>query len=397
MLRTRGTFRRASGVSGALLAALALVAPASPLLGAEDGAPLPAGPTAAERALPPPTSDGASPPPGGWVHTPAEYDGNLGLLVRWGVFNTILSEIAVAATTLDEHARMWVVVSDSSQQSSATASLTAAGADLSRVEFLVAPTNSVWIRDYGPRFVVEERELAIVDHTYNRPRPQDNLIPGVVAADWSLPLYDVGLVHGGGNFHLFSDGEAFMTELILAENPTLTATEVEERYAEFQNLDLTIWPGFPTSYDSTRHLDMWFLPVRDGVAIVNEYDAAQGSGIPRTITEGAVTDLLARGYTVHRLPGWRAGGVHYTYANAVVLNDVVMIPEYTPYPLQNGAAVAAYQAAFPGRTIVPIDSDAVVSSAGVLHCIVMHVPDPDWLFEDDFETGDTTVWSSSVP
>lgn len=388
----RGLWSRWS-LAPALLA-WSVLAPA--VLAAEGSAPLPAGPTAAELLAPAPRSEGASPPPTGFVHTPAEYDGNLGLLVRWGDFNTILTRIAVAVTTLDERATVWIVVSGSSQQASATASLTAAGADLSQVAFLAAPTNSVWIRDYGPRFIVEERELAIVDHTYNRPRPQDDLIPGVVATDWSLPLYDVGLVHGGGNFHLFSDGEAFMTELVLAENPTLTATEIENRFDEFQNLDLTIWPGFPTSYDSTRHLDMWFLPVRDRVAIVNEYDAAQGGGVPRTITEGAVADLQARGYTVHRLPGWRTGAVHYTYANAVVLNEVVLIPEYTAYPLQNGAAAAAYQAAFPGRTIVPVDSDAVVSSAGVLHCIVMHVPDPDWLFEDDFETGDTTVWSSTA-
>ena len=359
--------------------------------------PLPAGPTADELRAGPVASRGATPPPAGWVHTPAEYDGNLGLLIRWGEFTTILSQITVAATTLDDRAIVWIVVSGASQQAAATSALSAAGADLSRVEFLTAPTNSIWIRDYGPRFVVEDRELAIVDHTYNRPRPQDDLVPGVVATDWSVPLYDIGLVHGGGNFHLFSDGEAFMTELVLAENPTLTATEIENRYAEFQNLDLTIWPGFPTTYDSTRHIDMWFLPVRDRVAIVNEYDAGQGGGTPRTITEGAVVDLESRGYTVLRLPGWRTGGTHYTYANAVVLNDVVLIPEYTAYPVQNGLARTTYEAAFPGRTIVPIDADAIVGLAGVFHCIVMHVPDPDWLFADDFETEDTSVWSFTAP
>ena len=101
--------------------------------------------------------------------------------------------------------------------------------------------------------------------------------------------------------------------------------------------------------------------------------------------------------TVHRLPGWRTGGTHYTYANAVVLNDLVLIPEYTAYPVQNGLARTTYEAAFPGRAIVPIDADAIVGLAGVFHCIVMHVPDPDWLFADDFETEDTSVWSFTAP
>ena len=373
------------------------VAPALWATSPGDGAPLPAGLTAAERFAPPQRSEGASPPPTGELHTPAEYDGNLGLLIRWGEHTSVLTAMTVAVTTIDPRATVWIVVANAGQQSSATSALTTAGADLSQVSFLVAPTNSVWIRDYGPRFVVEDKELAIVDHTYNRPRPLDDQIPAEIASDWSLPLYDVGLVHGGGNFHLFSDGEAFMTELVLVENPGLSETEIENRFAEFENLDLTIWPGFPTSYDSTRHLDMWFLPVRDGVAIVNQYDVAQGGGVPRTITEDAVTELLARGYTVHRLPGWRFAGTHYTYANAVVLNEVVLIPAYGAYPAQNTAARATYEAAFPGRTIVPINSDAIVGLAGVLHCIVMHVPDPDWLFQDDFETGDTTVWSFSAP
>ena len=69
-------------------------------------------------------------------------------------------------------------------------------------------------------------------------------------------------------------------------------------------IDLTIWPGFPTGYDATRHIDMWMLPVRDRVAIIGEY--AAGAGAPHTITEAAVDELEGRGYTVLRTPGWRA-------------------------------------------------------------------------------------------
>lgn len=334
-------------------------------------------------------------PPTGAVRTQPEYARNRGLMIRWGSFIVELATIAVAVTSGDPEARVFVVVSGPSQQASAASILGNAGADLARIEFVTAPTNSVWIRDYGPRFIEEDGAPAIVDHVYNRPRPQDDDIPEAIASAWSLDRYDLPLVHGGGNFHLFGDGTALMTELVLDENPGLSAADVEQLYADYQNLDLTIVPGFPTSFDATRHIDMWLLPVRDRVAIVGEY--SPGTGTPHTITEETVDLLESRGTTVHRVPGWNAGGTHYTYANAVVLNKLVLVPSYSAYPTQNAQALAVFAQAFPGRQIVPIDADDIVDYAGVFHCIVMHVPDPDFLFWDDFETGDLTVWTTSAP
>ncbi len=332
-------------------------------------------------------------PPIGTVRTQPEYARNLGLWLRWGSLNAEVTAIAVAVTTGDPDARVWIVVANGTQQTSAAQVLATAGADLARIEFLIAPSNSVWMRDYGPRFIEEDGAPAIIDHVYNRPRPLDDDIPAAIATAWSEPRYDLPLVHGGGNFHLFGDGEAFMTELVVDENPGLDAQEIVDLYADYQNLDLTIWPGFPTGYDATRHIDMWMLPVRDRVAIIGEY--AAGAGAPHTITEAAVDELEGRGYTVLRTPGWRAGGTHYTYTNAVILNRVVLIPSYAAYPTQNQQAAAVFAAAFPGRQIVPIPADGIVGLAGVFHCIVMHVPDPAFLFWDDFETGDTSVWTGA--
>ena len=63
---------------------------------------------------------------------------------------------------------------------------------------------------------------------------------------------------------------------------------------------MTIYPGFPTSFDATRHIDMWMLPVADDEVIIGEYHSYDGDRTP--ITEDAVTDLTSRGYTVYRTP-----------------------------------------------------------------------------------------------
>lgn len=396
----------------ALAALLALVAGAAPLraqsarvpppeilaaIEDDDLEPLPRGLAPGERVPSAPGLLAPTAPPSGRVATPAEYDRNLGLLIRWGSFNSILTAMTVAVTTGDPEARVWIVVSGAAQQQSATTTLTGAGAAMAQVSFLIAPTDSVWIRDYGPRFITEDGAAASVDHVYNRPRPNDDAIPDAVAAAWGHVDYDLPLVHGGGNFHLFGDGRAFMTDLVLDENPALSEAEVEQLFADYQALDLTIWPGFPTSYDSTQHIDMWLLPASDRRVIVGEYAAGQGGGVPRTITEDAAAELVALGYTVYRTPGWRSPNTHYTYTNAVILNRLVLVPQYSGFTTQNQQALDVFAQAFPGSQIVPIDGTSIVGSAGVFHCIVMHVPDPGFLFWDHFETGTTENWAAVEP
>ena len=362
----------------------------------QEATPLPAGLSPAEFGLPLPAVDAPFAPPAGAVFTPAEYARNQGLILRWGDFNSILRAITVAITTNDPDAIVTIVVASTAQQSSAETFLAAGGADLSQVAFLVADSNSVWIRDYGPRFILEDKQLAIVDHVYNRPRPGDDAIPGAFATAWSLARYDIPLVHGGGNFHLFQDGDAFMTELVLDENPSLSELQIQTYYQLYQNLNVTIFPGFPENFDSTRHIDMWMLPVRDKVVIIGQYPMATGT--PYTITEAAVAELESRGYTVFRTPAW--GGnfqTHFTYANAVVFNKLVLVPQYSGRPTENAQAISVFQQAFPGKQILGIDASQIVSSAGVFHCIVMHVPDPLWIFDDGFETADASVWSFVSP
>jgi agmatine deiminase len=313
-------------------------------------------------------------PPTGVVHTPAEYEQNQGLFIAWEGYTTILTQMVVSITTQDPEAVVYVVVDTPTEQTTASSTLSGAGADMSQVQFIIRTTDSVWIRDYGPRFIFEDGNRAIIDHVYNRPlRPNDDAFNDYLAALWAEPQYDIPLTHGGGNFHLFTNGEAFMSSLILAENPGLTEQDVKDLFLEYENVDLTIYTGFPTSFDSTRHIDMWMFPLGDDKILIGQYSPSTGQ--PYTITEGAVADLTARGYTVYRTPGWNTGGVHYTYTNAVILNDLVFISTFGgSYTSQDAQALSVFQTALPDKTIQQIDSSSIIGAAGALHCIMMHVP-----------------------
>lgn len=346
----------------------------------DDGSPpLPRGLAPGERV---PVRQGTrgEAPPGGHVRAIAEYEGNAGIMIRWGDFNALHTSMVVPLTTADPPSDVWVVVDGLSQENSARNVLQGGGADLGHVHFIHAASDSVWIRDYGPRFVQHDGTRAIVDHDYNRPRPNDDLVPFAVGADWNEPVYEIPLVHGGGNFHLFRNRDAFMTRLVTNENPGVPEAEVLADFRAWEGLDVTLFDPFPSSYDSTQHIDMWMLPLADGKVLIGEYDAAQGGGVPKTVTDAAATELAGRGYTVYRTPGWRSGA-HFTYTNSVIVNQVVLICRFDGYTSQNAAALATYEEALPDHVIVQVDCSDIIWAAGAIHCIVMHVP--DLLFRDD--------------
>jgi len=319
--------------------------------------------------LPVPRYEGRVPPTG-QVYCPPEYAHNDGIFMAWEGYTNLLTAMTVTITTEDPSATVYMVVDNTSEQTTVYNTLAAAGANMSRVQFIVRTTDTVWIRDYGPRFILEDGYRAIVDHTYNRPRPNDDAFNDYLASLWGIAQYDIPLVHGGGNFHLFANGDAFMTSLILNENPGLTEQQIRDLYRQYQNVNLTIYPAFPSSFDSTQHIDMWMLPVGDYKVIISQYSPSTGQ--PYTITENVAADLAARGYTVYRTPGWNSGGTHYTYTNAVIMNNHVFISKFNVS--QDAQALAVFQTAMPGYQIRQLDCSSIIQAAGALHCIVMHVP-----------------------
>jgi hypothetical protein len=196
-----------------------------------------------------------------------------------------------------------------------------------------------------------------------------------------VPGRPQSIVTESTHYALFRNRDAFMTRLIANENPGVPEAQILADFRAWEGLDVTLFDPFPGSYDSTQHIDMWMLPLSDDKVLIGEYAAGQGGGVPKTVTDAAAAELAGRGYTVYRTPGWRASGTHYTYTNSVIVNQLVLICRFDGYASENAAALATYQAALPGHTIVPVDCSDIIGASGAIHCIVMHVP--DLLFRDD--------------
>ena len=328
---------------------------------------------------------GTSGEPAGRVVCPPEYAPAEGILLAYEGqtgWKRILDRMA-AWITNEGGANVYVICDTASEAASTRSAMVFAGADDSRVFTFVRPTNSIWMRDYGPRYIYEGNGgpggdlgvRSIVDHTYNRPRPNDNLLPDFWAGVRGEPRYQIPLVHGGGNFHLSGAGDAYSTRLIANENGLLSEPDIVDLWRRYQNLETELTAPLPSSVDSTQHIDMWMQITGDRSVVIADYPLASGSTHDQ-IADAQAATMRAAGYSVTRVENiGNPQTTHYTFTNVVMCNNIVLLPAYDNIPASYSAnALAAWQAHLPDKQIIQVDCDAIVTAAGVMHCIVMHVP-----------------------
>ncbi|HQY89420.1 MAG TPA: agmatine deiminase family protein, partial [Tepidisphaeraceae bacterium] len=333
----------------------------------------------------PQTIEVPGPAPTGPIDPVAEYDDMEGLVVSWTGSTAWINNLAQMTryVTVEAGGRMYIGVTSSTVQASAVTKLTAYEANLDNVTFYTTPMNSIWARDYGPRYVYEGDVRVITDHQYNVNRPLDDHIPANFSLLKQQQIYQMGignnpLKHGGGNFHLTTNGDAYMTQLVNNNNPSFTSSQIQQLYRDYQNDDVTITGVFPGSVDGTGHIDMWMQIYDDNKVFISDWPNNPGS-TQDNICETTATLMASRGYQVTRIPAYSISGVHYTFANMVIFNNVVMLPQYTngPGATVSAQALATVQAAFgASKTVYGINANSIITAAGAFHCIVQHIPVP---------------------
>jgi len=332
----------------------------------------------------------ADAPTTGLLESPPEYGPTRGVIFQYGnSWNSVVTACVSALTgsaAYDEIA--YVVVSSQTLANSATSAFVAAGANMAKVVFIIAPSNSIWLRDYGPHFLWQDGTLAILDSHYYPTRPLDNFIPTRIGDDhFRMPTYDIGLYYSGGNYQTGPNRSGFVTALINLDNPAsagFNETFIRELHDTFKGVDtLHILPQLPPTVDGTGHIDMWMYLLDENTVIISEFiPGSNATAI--SVTNNAVPYMQALGFQVFRPQAWNVSGVHYTYANAFRVNNRIFIPAYgtalvpggnSSYNTRDADALSKWQAAAgPDVQIVPIQCSSIIGASGAIHCIVKQVP-----------------------
>lgn len=334
-------------------------------------------------------------PPGQPVRAMAEWEELQALLITWNGQTTILAEIVRAARL-----ECRVIIACSSQQviDQAKSTLLSKGVDISsNVEFVLAPNDSIWVRDYGPNSVYanDVDSLYLIDWIYNRPRPLDDALSGKIAQYLGVPLYSStaapdDLVNTGGNFMSDGSGTAFASSLILDENqpanPYNVSAKTEAQIDQIMKSYMGIHRYIKMDklpYDVIHHIDMHMKLLDEETLLVGEYPPgiADGPQIEANIQYvlSNFRSVFDQPYKVIRIPmppGSNGaypdtGGPYRTFANAVFVNKTVIVPFYqTKY---DTTARRIWENALPGYTVVGINCNSIIGSLGAIHCITKEI------------------------
>jgi len=324
-------------------------------------------------------------PPDSIVYTPAEFDSVTGVIFAWEAYPTLLTDL-IKEVAEDDTA--WVVVDNTSEQNSVSNTLSNANVNMDRVVFQVIETNSVWVRDYGPWWIIEpENSRAIIDLVYNRPRPLDDTYPESAAGYFGINYYGLGLIEAGGNMLLDGQGAVIVSNVIFdgsqGFDPTLTQDQLEQYFLDYFGVHKVIVTPHLIN-DGTGHIDMFVKLINDSTVIVGEYEN-QSAGYPGNydICNQVASQLAnetngaGRPFNVVRMPMPQFNnGITYTYINSLIVNNKVLVPIYglsTEFA-NDDSVLALYETIMPGVEAVGFDCNQIIPANGAIHCIAMKVP-----------------------
>ncbi|HNV62857.1 MAG TPA: agmatine deiminase family protein, partial [Candidatus Cloacimonas acidaminovorans] len=322
-------------------------------------------------------------PPVAPVRPIAEFEPASDVLIRYplGIPVSLVVQLANTANV--------ICIVSSSQQSSAISTFTNAGVNMERVSFLNAATDSYWTRDYGPWFIFDGNgEYGVVDFIYNRPRPNDNLIPQVFANHFALNYYGMNLQQTGGNY--MSDGinTAAQTTLVYTENGN-NQTNVNTKMQQYLGITNYLVMTDPNN-TYIEHIDCWakFLApdkvmIRSVPASHSQYNAIENAA------NYFATHNCAWGYPYRVYRVYTPSNEPYT--NSLILNKKVFVPIVGSS--NDNSALQAYREAMPGYEVIGVSqiSSAPWESTDALHCRTHEIPDKNMLNIVH------TPWHSIVP
>ena len=302
--------------------------------------------------------------------------------------------LAAYKTIAKDNKVLLLVNPDSSNRSRITqarSDLSSAGVDLNNVTFLDMPIDSdyaYWVRDFSPFYVFKQKQLSIVDFTYNRPRYEQNAVPSKLATYFDIPYSKMPITHTGGNLMQDGRGTAFSDDLVVSENNDNenNVRNQMKSYTGTDNYVITIDP----QGDYIAHIDCWGKIVAPDKIIVARLPQSNSryQYYEQVANELANTKCIyGYNYRVYRIdePG---GSTVAPYTNSLIANGHVYMPlgSNSSY---NQKALDVYKEALPGYDVQGIEGFSSNDYYGrqflntdALHCRTHEVPDQNMVFID---------------
>ena len=253
------------------------------------------------------------------------------------------------------------------------------------VSIVVERLGDIWLRDTAPIAVLNGAgERALVDFGFNGwggkyQMPGDEDIGARLAALTDLPCATQPWVFEGGAVDTDGTGLFVTTEQCLLNpnrNPDLDRGKIETLLAGALGLSEMLWLGDGLVNDHTDgHVDNLARFVAPGTIAIPQ--ASQADDPNAAIYADARGRAQAHGLEVVDIPSpghvvVDGAVIPASYMNFYVGNKAVIVPVYGQP--NDEAALETLRDVFPGRKVVGLRSDAILSGGGSFHCCSQQMP-----------------------
>jgi len=356
---------------------------------------------------------GQAPKVAGTFRMPAEWERHEATWLAWPKANDNwpdnLGEVQALYVRLIEAIlegeKVSLLVDDQRAEDDVRKKLRSHGVNAGSVDFYRIPTCDIWIRDYGPTFIIRcdgpaglpaapgaaQAGLAMNDWEFNawggkyEDRLPDNGVPTEIATLIRCPLFRPGIFLEGGAIDVNGRGLLMTTESCLLNenrNPHLTKEEIEKCLRDHLGIESVLWlRGGLEHSDTDGHVDevARFVDERTVVFVVSQDPGVENGPILEENKKrlGEFVTPTGGKFSLVSLPlpgrGEGDGGrVPASYANFYIANACVIVPQYGVAEDQRARAIL--RDLFPSRKIVPVDARCLVQGLGAIHCATQQEP-----------------------
>jgi agmatine deiminase len=290
-----------------------------------------------------------------------------------------------------------VLVNDEHTEKHARELLAGSGAAMENVVFVPILSSDVWIRDYGPTFLIhKDREWrAAVKWRFNAWGGKyddimyDDIAGEEVVQASRVKVFRPGIVLEGGSIDVNGRGTVLTTEQCLLNpnrNPQLSREDIESYLEQYLNISRVVWLVSGIEGDDTDgHVDD-FARFVGPETVVCAYSEEGGGHNPEVLSTNLRIleehrDNYGRPFKVIKLPmpapiplPDEERVLPASYANFYIGNQVVLVPVFDDP--NDADAVRILTECFPDRRIVPIPARDLVYGYGGFHCVTQQEPAP---------------------
>ena len=327
-------------------------------------------------------------PPIGPVRNIAEFEPSEAVIIAYangfGLPYTVIKDLSNTGKV--------IIACPSSSQSSVMTLLTNNGVNTAVCSFLTTSLDSWWTRDYSGWFIADSsNNVAIVDFTYNRPRPLDDAVTALEANLLGITMYGMDITHTGGNYMCDGLNNAISTVLVEEENTGMTTSEIQQMALDYLGIsDYMIRPDAQGAY--IEHIDCWAKLLAPDKILVDsvpptdpqfaEYEAAAAYF-------ASINCPYGYPYKVYRplIAGSAETSVAEPYSNSFIFNNRVFVPikggSSAPH---DTAALQCYRRAMPGYTVKGYIAAGGAAWYGTdaLHCRTHEIADREMLYIEHY-------------